>query len=79
MYCNKSKCTTIFRKCTKPLKPKTTIQVVTEQSEKVVPIKIFGATYRNNDTLCICYGKENILTFENIVSTQIILFLIKSN
>lgn len=60
-----------FRKCSKPFKPKTTLQVVSDtgqSNDMVTPIRIIGAIYRDDDTLCIGHGTEIILTFENVVS-----------
>nr|XP_023026900.1 WD repeat-containing protein 43 [Leptinotarsa decemlineata] len=60
---------TLNGKCGKPLKPKTTIQVVSDAGHSkntVTPIRIFGAIYRDDDSLCIGHGTEIVLTFENV-------------
>ncbi|KAJ8920002.1 hypothetical protein NQ315_006532, partial [Exocentrus adspersus] len=62
-------CHTLNGKCNKPFKPKTTLQVVSDtgqSNETVTPIRIMGVIYRDDETLCIGYGTEIILTFENI-------------
>uniref|UniRef100_A0A6P7GDA3 WD repeat-containing protein 43 n=1 Tax=Diabrotica virgifera virgifera TaxID=50390 RepID=A0A6P7GDA3_DIAVI len=62
---------TLNGKSGKPIKPKTTIQVVSDtgQSEEEVvnPIRIVGAFHRDSETLCIGHGTDVLLTFENIV------------
>ncbi|CAG9816276.1 unnamed protein product [Phaedon cochleariae] len=61
---------TLNGKCGKPLKPKTTVQVVTDtgQTNDVVsPIRIMGAIYRDEETLCIGHGTDILLTFENLL------------
>ncbi|CAH0546158.1 unnamed protein product [Brassicogethes aeneus] len=63
---------TLNGKCGKPLKPKTTLQVVSDTGQNkslVVPIKIFGSIFRDDNTLCIGHGTEIIITFENITIT----------
>ncbi|RZB40003.1 WD repeat-containing protein 43 [Asbolus verrucosus] len=58
---------TLNGKCSKPLKPKTTIQVVSDSREDVIsPIHITAAVYRDTQTLCIGYGSAVVQTFENI-------------
>lgn len=57
-----------FRKCNKPLKPKTTIQVVSDSKESIIPIHITAGNYRDAQTLCISYGNSVVQTFEDIVS-----------
>ncbi|KAJ8959403.1 hypothetical protein NQ318_022091 [Aromia moschata] len=60
---------TLNGKCNKPLKPKTTVQVVSDagQSKELVkPIRIVGALFRDDETLCVGHGTEVALTFENI-------------
>ncbi|KAJ8972160.1 hypothetical protein NQ317_010115 [Molorchus minor] len=61
---------TLNGKCNKPLKPKTTVQVVSDtgvSNELVTPIKIVGAVYRDDEALCIGHGTDVVLTFENII------------
>lgn len=61
----------IFSKSGKPVKPKTTLQVVSDTGQNkamVTPIRIYGSIYRDDNTLCIGHGTEITLTFENIVS-----------
>ncbi|XP_030763020.1 WD repeat-containing protein 43 [Sitophilus oryzae] len=53
----------------KPLKPKSTIQVACDtgkQNDLVTPIRIFGATFRDSESICIGHGSDVILTFENV-------------
>ncbi|XP_057651400.1 WD repeat-containing protein 43 [Diorhabda carinulata] len=60
---------TLNGKSDKPLKPKTTIQVVSDTgqtAEMVTPIRIAGAFFIDNETICIGHGSEILLTFENI-------------
>ncbi|XP_018566878.1 WD repeat-containing protein 43 [Anoplophora glabripennis] len=60
---------TLNGKCNKPFKPKTTLQVVSDtgqSNEVVTPIRIIGAIYRDDETLCLGYGTEILLTFENV-------------
>lgn len=55
------------------MKPKTTIQVVSDTGQSkdtVIPIRIVGAVYRDDDTICIGHGSEILLTFENVVRTK---------
>lgn len=64
-------CTSFFRKkSNKPIKPKTTVQVVSDSAneETVTPIHITAASYRSAESLCICYGSAVVQTFEDIVS-----------
>ncbi|VEN54071.1 unnamed protein product [Callosobruchus maculatus] len=63
---------TLNGKCKKPLKPKTSIQVVSDTGQSkdaVIPIRILGATFVDSETVCIGYGSEIILQFENIEIT----------
>ncbi|XP_056630319.1 WD repeat-containing protein 43 [Diorhabda sublineata] len=61
---------TLNGKSDKPLKPKTTIQVVKQDTgqtaEMVTPIRIAGAFFIDSETICIGHGSEILLTFENI-------------
>ncbi|KAG5899254.1 hypothetical protein JTB14_035432 [Gonioctena quinquepunctata] len=60
---------TLNGKCGKPLKPKTTIQVVSDTGQTkdvVTPLRIIGAIYRDDKTLCIGHGTEILITFENL-------------
>lgn len=58
----------LFRKCDKPLKPKTTVQVVSDTGQnQVKPIKIFGSRFVDSETVCVGHGSEVVLTFENVV------------
>ncbi|CAH1993955.1 unnamed protein product [Acanthoscelides obtectus] len=60
---------TLNGKCSKPLKPKTSIQVVSDTGQSkdtITPIRILGASFVDSETLCIGYGSEAILHFENI-------------
>ncbi|ERL83325.1 WD repeat-containing protein 43-like [Dendroctonus ponderosae] len=60
-------------KCDKPLKPKTTLQVVSDtgqSNESVKPIKICGARFLDGETLSLGYGSELLLTFENVTLTS---------
>lgn len=62
-------------KCDKPLKPKTTLQVVSDtgqSNESMKPIKICGARFLDGETLSLGYGSELLLTFENVVSLSFI-------
>ncbi|KAJ8926553.1 hypothetical protein NQ314_021069 [Rhamnusium bicolor] len=64
---------TLNGKCSKPFKPKTTIQVVSDTGqsmELVTPIRIIDAIYKDDETICIGHGTEIILTFENILITS---------
>ncbi|XP_015833864.1 WD repeat-containing protein 43 isoform X2 [Tribolium castaneum] len=56
------------KKSNKPIKPKTTIQIVSDSGTKdaVNPIYITAAAYRSAETLCICYGSAVVQTFEDI-------------
>ncbi|KAL1517688.1 hypothetical protein ABEB36_001423 [Hypothenemus hampei] len=71
---NKSGAVHVFQhklngKCDKPLKPQTTLQVVSDtgqSNEPVKPIKIFGAKFADSQTLRIGHGSEILLTFENV-------------
>lgn len=60
-----------YRKSNKPIKPRTTVQVVSDTETDgggVIPLNIVCATYRTDESLCIGYGSEHQLVFENIVS-----------
>ncbi|XP_049819073.1 WD repeat-containing protein 43 [Aethina tumida] len=60
---------TLNGKSGKPVKPKTTLQVVSDTGQNkamVTPIRIYGSIYRDDNTLCIGHGTEITLTFENI-------------
>lgn len=60
---------TLNGKSDKPFKPKTTVQVVSDTgqtNEMVTPIRIAGAFFIDNETLCIGHGSEILLTFEKI-------------
>lgn len=64
----------IIRKCGKPLKPKTTLQVASDGSQNnsaVIPIPIIGAFLQSNNSLTIGYGNNLLLTFENMVSCNL--------
>ncbi|XP_044257003.1 WD repeat-containing protein 43, partial [Tribolium madens] len=55
------------KRSNKPIKPKTTIQIVSDSGTKDVnPIHITASAYRSADTLCICYGSSIVQTFEEI-------------
>ncbi|XP_063919730.1 WD repeat-containing protein 43 isoform X2 [Zophobas morio] len=59
---------TLNGKCSKPIKPKTTVQIVadSQQNGTVSPIHIAAATYRDAETLCICYGTSITQIFEDV-------------
>ncbi|XP_060519596.1 WD repeat-containing protein 43 [Cylas formicarius] len=69
----------------KPLKPKTTIQVVSEighSDETVSPLRISGARLQpDGESLCIGYGSQRFLTFENVViaTTQRVHCLVRKD
>lgn len=61
----------IYRKCGKPLKPKTTVRVASDTGQNnslVVPIPIVSSFFQSHTNLIIGYGSSHIITFENIVS-----------
>lgn len=61
------------KKSNKPIKPKTTIQIVSDsrEDEVVSPMYITAAQYRDVEALCICYGSAVAQTFEDIVSLRL--------
>ncbi|CAG9763880.1 unnamed protein product [Ceutorhynchus assimilis] len=74
---NKSGAVHVYRhnfdsKCDKPVKPKTTVQVVSagQSNDPVKPIRIFSARFVDSDTLSVAHGADPILTFENVVLTS---------
>lgn len=61
----------IYRRCVKPIKPKTTITVVADtKSGPIIPIYIFSSHLRN-DSILIAHGSSIKLTFEELVSTEL--------
>lgn len=57
-------------KCAKPVKPRVTIQVVSDtgQTDSIVsPIPIVGAIFKANTNLTIGYGNSLFLRFEDVV------------
>lgn len=67
------KLTTYFslvRKCTKPIKPKVTLQVASDTGQTkdvVTPIPIIAALFHNDTSIMLAHGHNLILTFENVV------------
>jgi hypothetical protein len=56
-------------KSSKPVKPKTTIRVVSDSKEGdgVSPMYVTAAVHRDSQVICICYGSAVVQTFEDIV------------
>lgn len=66
-----------YRKCSKPLKPKVTIQIASDTSQSkdaVQPIPILGALKQGSDIL-IAHGSPIFLSFETIVSMSLTLMM----
>ncbi|KAL3285074.1 hypothetical protein HHI36_019198 [Cryptolaemus montrouzieri] len=56
-------------KCTKPVKPKSTIQVVSDTGQKndvIIPIPIVSCFFKNEDNLLVTYGSSIVFTFEDV-------------
>ncbi|XP_068907709.1 WD repeat-containing protein 43 [Tenebrio molitor] len=55
-------------KSSKPVKPKTTIRVVSDSKEGdgVSPMYVTAAVHRDSQVICICYGSAVVQTFEDI-------------
>lgn len=60
---------TLNGKGNKPLKPKTTLRVVSDSSDKgsIIPIPIVGAYANDDGTIAIAHGNALHLLFENVV------------
>ena len=70
-------CSVFYRKCSKPLKPKVTVQIASDTGQNqskdaVQPIPIFGAKKQGSNIL-IAYGSPVFLSFETIVSVVVTL------
>ena len=73
-------CSVVYRKCSKPLKPKVTVQIASDTGQSqskdaVQPIPILGAKKQGSDIL-IAYGNPIFLSFETIVSVIVTLLYI---
>lgn len=65
---------TLNGKCGKPLKPKTTIQIASDNSENkstiISPIPVINVAFKNDASLMLCHGFLSLLVFEDVVSSD---------